>query len=125
MATVYDRRSQTEEKPVWQVATTQMSWANGAGHAAQTETIEQVNGTVKQLKVVINNPTNNPTTTVALQDLDGTVIYTTGALAKNTTTLQLPTTIGDIVFRGCIVSVDPSADAGATSLTVDVTLRGI
>jgi hypothetical protein len=124
----YDKRSNSKRTPVWEHSITQMSWANLAGHAIQTETVP-INGIIKQLVIVISAATSNPTVTILITDPDGNTIYTTGALADGTTYVKTVTTDfaeGQLSFaKGFIVSVDPSADAGASGLTVDVDIRGL
>lgn len=127
MAT-FDRRTRGNA-PVWEHSITQMTWATGAGHAAQTETVP-INGIIKEIVFDVSEVTGDPDVVFSIQDADGNEFYTVttndGTTTKNYVTTHFAE--GQLSFaKGFIVSADPSADAGgaAQTLTVDVILRGI
>ena len=127
MATTYDRRSNSKNTPIWEHACTQMSWANGAGHAAQTETVS-INGGVKNITAVISAAPSDPDVTIIIKDLAGNQLYSTGALNDGQTVVKSAATDfyeWQVCGKGFIVSADPDADAGLSGLTVDITIRGV
>ena len=104
----------------------QLSWITGAGHAAQTETIEMF-GMCEAIGIRISSVTDNPTVTITFTDENGNEIYNTGALADGTNYYYtpsefLPTAEKFPMWGDMVISADPSADAGgvAQTLTVDV-----
>jgi len=125
MSTLYDRRR--EKRPVWEYVATQLSWANGAGHATKTISLTQ-NGIIKQLVMTFSEATNDPDITVIIQDTDGNQLYTTGVLNDGQTVVKSVATDfaeGQCCGNGFIISVAPSADAGTSGLTVDIVVRGV
>jgi hypothetical protein len=114
---------------------TQLSWATGAGHAAQTATMFGVTGKCTRMDVVASSVTGNPTLNVTVTDTDnsGSCIAVTN-LADGTHHVLLAEShknsqdanFNPVAFRSndLTLSVDPSADAGGSgeTLTVDVTL---
>ena len=96
-----------------------------ATSTTDTQTINE-NAFVNNIVITVPNFTNTVTTTVEIQDEEGSVLYTSGALNKNTTT-----TIGGItaakagevpVASGykCVVTL--SGVAGGTGGTVTTKL---
>jgi len=112
----------------------QLSWATGAGHAAQTDTIGDITGKLLRANVTISEVTGNPTSDVTLVDARGATLATFSTLADGTAHVLLAeshkaTQDADFNPIPCVaetltLSVDPSADAGGTgqTLTVDVDL---
>lgn len=105
----------------------QASWLHGVGHAPIVSDPISNNkgvyeGTLVGYKVVCNNVAGNPTTTVSLQDEDGTTIYTfADTPADNTTTVRMGLLIP--LCQKETITIDPNADAGgADTFTVDVVL---
>jgi len=108
------------------------TWVESEGHAAKTATLFGVNMNVLRVDVIVSNPTANPTVTVTFANADGVAVIdgtNFATLAKNTKHIKLARKatadftevplVGDIT-----VTIDPSLDSGATSLTVDVILYG-
>jgi len=129
MATYYNFSDGAKSR-AWRSSITQMTWATGAGHAAQTETIA-ANGEIKMICIRISSVTANPTVTTAITDAQGNAVFTITAAADGTNYVYmvddfLPVDGSIIVTEGLTVSVDPSADAGgsAQTLTVDLDLLG-
>jgi hypothetical protein len=126
MATIFDHRSNSKEKPVWEVAIDQMSWTAAGGHAALTETIG-LNGQITQIVFVIGDGgVADPNVVFEIQDADGNIMFTT---TENDNQTVIDVAGGDfadnqLTMNNFIVSADPDA-APTVSMTVDVTLRGI
>lgn len=127
--TVTDNRSNTREKPVWKAVVDQYSWASGSSAADATETLD-VNGTLRQIMVIVSDNTGNRTVTVALADAHGT-LYTTAAQAENATTVTTYKTESDtdlplrVFLAGPVtITVTPSGDPGSGGMTVDVIFYG-
>ena len=127
-----DRRVTGLQNPGARIQTVQKTWATGAGHAAQTDTVF-ISGTIYRMDVVISSVTANPTVAITCADdngcvfgneldhaalADGSTHYFDSQSSKDDDADFNPVTHhGDIV-----VTMDPSADAGgaAQSLAVDV-----
>lgn len=127
MATIFDRRSQSKETPVWEVVCDTMTWANGEGHAQQSETIG-INGIIKQIVVTYSAATDDPDAVLTITDLDDNVYLTKTDDDGQTKVYDADGTDftdNQLAFNGFKVKVDPSADSGATSLTADITIRGL
>ena len=114
----------------WRESITQMTWATGEAHAAQTEALP-VNGEIKMICVRLSSVTANPTITLTMTDAQGNLVFTKAGIIDGTDHIYKPDdflaidgTI--IVTEGVTVSVDPSADAGGSNqtLTVDVDIYG-
>ncbi|MCP4992658.1 MAG: hypothetical protein GY934_02555 [Gammaproteobacteria bacterium] len=112
-----------------QVDFAQQTWANGASPDAKTDTQNGVKMLVSRIAVLINTPTNNNTVTIVITDEDSVelVRFTSIADATNHNKSGFAS-IQDftpfVANNNLTVSIDPSADSGATSLTVDVKLYG-
>lgn len=120
------------------VAFTQLDWITGEGHAAQTETLTKLYGTIVRIDVIISSVTDNPTVAITITDTDngGTIASWTGGsvLADGTHHIMLARSnkatqdanFNEVPLCGdnLTLSADPSADAGgaAQTLTVDVVL---
>lgn len=113
---------------VWRKSITQMVWANGEGHAAKTEVL-QMNGRIEAICIRASAATDNPTFAVTITDSKGNSLYNSGNLADGTNYAYtpgefLPSDEPILVVGGNTISVDPSADSGANSLTVDIDIYG-
>lgn len=112
----------------------QLTWATGAGHAAETDTIGKITGKLVRVNVTISEVTGNPTSNISITDARGVVLAAFNTLADGTAHIKLAeshkaTQDADFNPFPCVaetltLSVDPSADAGGTNqtLTVDVDL---
>jgi hypothetical protein len=133
MASKSDQRHLGPSKPVATYQITQQSWATGAGHAAKTTDLANLNGMLERIDIIISSVTDNPTVDVTLTDSNSCTLVSLTGLADGTKHVKLaysnksspdadfnPIPINDTVT----VSIDPSADAGGTAqtLTVDVIL---
>jgi len=122
MPDIDNRGLSPHHEPVFRRSITQMVWANGQGHAEKTEDIV-INGRITTIVMKLSacSNTNNITLTIDEGELGGE-IFNSGAKAKG------DTYIFDVAKDVCgtiTIGVDPSADSGATSLTVDVTMYGV
>jgi hypothetical protein len=111
-----------------------LSWATGAGHAALTDSIGDINGKIVRVNVTLSSVTDNPTANVSITDARGATLISASSLADGTAHVLLAEShkaTQDAGFNPvpCVaetltVSVDPSADAGgeAQTLTADVDL---
>lgn len=128
------RDLRSADKPISRQQFTQLSWATGAGHAAQTATIKNLSMLIERIDVIISSVTANPTVTVTFSDensaapIDHTNL---AALADGTkhvllSTKATPDFAAVPVCGNLTVSADPSADPGGAGqeLTVDVILYG-
>ena len=100
---------------------TAMTWATGAGHAAQTETMK-INGTITRIILKASSVTDDPDVTLTLTEGElSATIFDSGA--KDDGATYVFDTALDVAGTTTI-SVDPSADAGgaAQTLTVNVTV---
>ena len=132
----YDQRALSTGSPVARLAAAQQSWATGAGHAAASDTIQFVNGTIYRIDAIISSVTDNPTVAVTFRDQNSVVIIPDAlcaALADGTNHIFLAESnkgtpdadFNPLPHSGNVtVSVDPSADPGGAgqTLTVDVIL---
>jgi hypothetical protein len=109
------------------------TWATGAGHAAQTATLTNVNGICTRIDVVISSVTANPTITVTITDADGNTMFTFSTLADGTHHIKLARSnkstqdadFNEVPFceETLTASIDPSADAGGSDQTLSVGVR--
>ena len=123
----------SEKKPIARIHFTQMSWATGDGHAAQTATA-YVNGIIERIDIIISSVTGNPTVNVSWADLNSVVLLPAmSSLADGTKHIKYGLSnkgtqdadFNPVPHCGNItVTADPSADPGGTgqTLTVDVIL---
>lgn len=123
----------SEKRPVARIQFTRMSWATGAGHAAQTATV-YVNGIIERVDIIISSVTDNPTVNISWADLNSVVLLPAmNTLADGTKHIKYGLSnkatqdadFNPVPHCGNItVTADPSADAGgsAQTLTVDVIL---
>lgn len=128
-----DRRRNNLEYPVPKKQFDTLTWANGEGHASQDTVMPNINMLVTRIDVLINQPTNNNTVNVTFADENGVAVidptnFTT--LADGTDHMLLSTNIpadfSTVTLNNTITcSVDPSADSGATSLTVKIIFYGV
>lgn len=113
----------------------QLTWATGAGHAAQTTALKDIEGIIVRVDIIISSVTGNPTTTLTLTDENSCLLpITLSSLADGTKHVKNGLSMGgttDSDFAPVPVnnttltlSADPSADAGGSGeiLTVDVVL---
>jgi len=127
--TISDKRSNTPEKPVWEVVYGQMSWASGGGHAAVNTDATGVNGTITQITCTPSvagassltfdidlydvNDVKLRDIVAALDDAAGATTYTSNDF------YDLPVTPG-FYFK-----VDPNKDPSTGGTTMDITIRGV
>ena len=101
------------------------------GQATTQTTAFLLNGTIRQIKVAINNNDGNATATIQIRDSSGAVLFTEAGIAENAKTIfqyntrsgtDLPLAIlcAGIMTVSCLASGDP----GASGLTADVVLWG-
>lgn len=108
----------------------QLTWATGAGHAAQTTALKDIEGIIVRVDIIISSVTGNPTTNFTITDEDSVVILTLSTLADGTKHMKLATSDSTdfdalpVANSTLTLSADPSADAGgsAETLTIDVIL---
>jgi len=108
------------QMPVFRHECAQMSWTEGGGHAAATETITNFNGRLRQYIVTLSDA-NDPITATVTITMDGATFDTASALAENAVTLV---DANDSWLAGSVVvSVDPNAEPNS-AFTADVILLG-
>lgn len=122
---------------VVKVTMTQQSWATGAGHAAASETVYNLNGVVTRFDAIISSVTDNPTVAITFRDQNSCILIPDAlcaSLADGTNHIKLARShksSPDADFNpvplcdtDVTISIDPSADPGgsAQTLTVDVIL---
>ena len=124
-----DRRNLGSGAPIASYAFTQQTWANGEGHAAKTASTIQVSMLIERIDILISDPTNTTTVDITITDDNGVEIVSLSTLTDDTkhyksglksTADFTPVPVNNILT----VSIDPSADSGTTSLTVDVIVYG-
>ena len=118
-------------RPIGKLQFTQLDWATGEGHAAQTTSINNANMLIERIDVLVSSVTANPTVAVTITDENSCTIATLTGLTDGTNHVKLATkATADFdaipVNNTLTISVDPSADAGGVTqtLTVDVILYG-
>ncbi len=119
-------------RTVFKLDVPQMTVANG-GAVAVSEDV-QINGCVKQITVGIGDNTNDSTAVITLVDADGSVLFTSEAMAEDTVaapsvqqfmTLSLTNLLLEIYCSGTItVIATPSGDPGDTAMTIDISIYG-
>jgi hypothetical protein len=125
--TLTDRRSDTTNRhPVWEAVLDQMTWANGEGHASSSETIG-LNGVITNIVMTMSSATNDPDVVLTVTDSQSNTLFTT---TENDGQTVVDYASGDfgtnqLTSNGFTITADPTADSGATSLTVDIVVRGI
>ena len=127
MGASFDRR-ENSRFPVARVECAQLAWT-ATGHTAKTTTAN-LNGIVYRIDILISEATNNPTVNVSYADqksvvclpamsglADGTKHFKNGLVNS----LVSSADFDPVAIAGTVtVSVDPSANAGVSGLTVDV-----
>ena len=130
----FDQRSrdQNQGTPVFRIEVPQLSVVSGASAAVTTDV--NMNGTVRQVTVGVSDNTGNRTATVSLTSDEGSVLFTTEAVAENTTSApvvqqfftasatDLPLAV--LTTGTVTVTATPSGDPAAGGMTIDVTLFG-
>jgi hypothetical protein len=118
-------------QPVARIECARVSWATGAGHAAQTTTA-RINGIVYRIDIILSAVTANPTVNVSYADQNAVVcLPAMNTLADGTAhfknalvnSISTSADFNPVAINGTItVTIDPSADAGgsAQTLTADV-----
>jgi len=129
MATKENRQSD-RRFPVAKYQIGQLSWG-ATGHAADTDTLANINMMIERVDIIVSNAANAITVDLAITDENGAAIITLTGLARNTKHVKLAYDDGGsndfppiVVNNTLTVSVDPSGDAGAGGITVDVILYG-
>jgi len=123
----YDKRNAMADKPVWQAEAT-FVWQTGDGHAAQSVTLNELNGIITGVSISITSVTDNPTVDVTLKDGLGTEMIAFSGLADGSTHWKDEGDFNQTPVAGDVtLSVDPSADPGGSgqTLTVIVQVRGV
>lgn len=126
-----DRRIDGPQFSVARFEFARQSWATGAGDAAKTATLSNINGTIRRIDVLISSVSANPTVNVSITDHNGVSLVSFSSLADGTKHIKLAEShkssqdadFNPLPVNGTLtVSIDPSADAGGTdqNLTVDV-----
>jgi hypothetical protein len=133
-AASFDQRSldNNQGTPVFRIEVPQLTVASGAS-AAVTDTIN-MNGTVRQITVGVSNNTGNRTAIVSLVSDEGSVLFTTEAIAENTTAAPVAQAFFTasatdlplaVLATGTVtIKATPSGDPGSGGMTIDVTLFG-
>jgi len=126
-ADVDNRALNPHHEPVWRKSITQMTWAAGAAHTAQTEDIV-VNGIIKRIDLRISEVSEAINVTSTITDDLTNVIFTTGAKADGASYLFDEGELATDAF--CVVgtitiTVDPAATDADEDMTVDIDLYGI
>lgn len=99
--------------------------------AVEQTTTFNLNGTIRQITVAINNNDGNATATIEIRDADGAILWSEAAIAENATAvfqynvrsatdLPLALLCAGVITVGCLASGDP----GASGLTAVVTVWG-
>ena len=111
----------SEKKPVAVISLAQTILPDSAS-AAVTQTLENMNGVVKQVVFKGNDATNAITYTLKATAAISGVVYTKASIGDNgTTVFHAPTDFDAFLLAGDIIwSVDPSGDPGASTGIVDV-----
>lgn len=127
MATYFDQRSNTREKPIWEISITQMTWENPA-HDEQTESLA-MNGQITQIIWTTGDSGAADVDVVfEVQDALGNIMFTT---TENDNTVAIDVAGGDfadnqLTMNNFIISAHPDGPPSAGStLTVDAVIRGI
>lgn len=128
-----DRRNlEPNTKKIFRVEIPQMSRVNG--DANDVDDTVNVNGTIRQITVGVNNNTGNKTVLVSLVDDNGSVLFTTETIAEDTnsapivqhfmteSSTDLPLAI--LVTGLITVDVNLSGDPGTSGMVIDVVLYG-
>ena len=129
-----DERAKGQSAPVARIQTATLSWATGAGFAAQTSTVF-VSGTIYRMDVVISTVTGNADLVAAITcaDDNGCVVGNEldhAAQAHSATHYYDSQSSKDddgnfnaVAHHGNItVTVTPNEDAGGTAQTLSVTV---
>ena len=126
-----DLRYYDERYPVCRMEFAQKSWVTDEGHAAKTDTLNEINMLIERIDILISEVTGNPTVTVTITDHNSVQLVSFAALADGTKHIKLATSDATDfdalpVSGDLTVSIDPSADPGgvAQTLTVDVIIYG-
>jgi hypothetical protein len=98
-----------------------------------TGTVSNLNGIIRQVTVVLNNNTNDVTTTIEIRDPCDSVIWTeTGAVENTKHVFQYNTRSGTdlpmalpFASEDVTIGITPSGDPGASTLTARVVIWGI
>lgn len=128
-ADVDNRNWEGHGNPVFRVEVPQITLPNGASAAVEDDV--NLNGTIRQITVTVNNNDGNATMTVALEDEDDAVLWSEAGIAENATTVFQYATLSSTDLNLAVLSaatltvkVTPSGDPGASTGLVDVVLYG-
>ena len=125
-----DRRKEGLQFPVASHAFAQASWA-AAESGAIAKTLDNLNGTLGSIEIVVPDTTNGITFTVTITSATGATLYTEAGLADNQThykTAYSNKGTQDADFNPALMNstitctVTPSGVPGATGATADVTI---
>ena len=120
---ISDKRSNANDNPVFRIKLAQFTWASGVSAAVAKPVL--VNGKVKLVIGTANDSTNAITYTTSIAEEDGHVLYTKADWAEAASEI-VTLTADTLVYlpAGCIVTITPSGDPGATGGTFDLVLIG-
>lgn len=108
-----------------------LTWATGAGHAAQTTELNDIEGIIERIDLIISSVTGNPTTNFTITDENSCVPISFSSLADGTYHVKYglskgatdsdfnPTPVNNSTLT---LSADPSADAGGSGETLTITV---
>ena len=126
---VDNRNFEGHAYPVFRVEVPQIVLPNGAQAAVEQDV--NINGTIRQITVTVNNNDGDKTMTVALEDEDDAVLWSEAAIAESATTVFQYATLSATDLNLAVLSaatltvkVTPSGDPGASTGLVDVVLYG-
>ena len=127
-----DLRHHGARKTNTRKAFSQLSWG-ATGHAADTATLSNINMLVERVDVIASNAANGITFTVNIYDENSVAsneLFSKSSIPENAQTVYLSTKATPdfpafpVADNTLTVSVDPSGDAGAGGVTVDVVIYG-
>jgi hypothetical protein len=128
-ANVDDRSLEGNGNPVFRIEVPQLTMPDGDANAV-TDTIN-LNGTIRQITVTVNDNTGNATMTAEVIDEDSAVLWTEAAIAEAAVTVfqyntrsstDLPMAL--LATGTLTIQVTPSGDPGASTGLVDIVLYG-
>ncbi len=131
-ASVDRRNLEPNTHKVFRIEATQLSRDNG--DANDVSTTVNINGTIRQITVGVNDNTGDKTVVISIIDDNGSVLFTTETIAEDTesapivqhfmteSSTDLPLLL--LVTGTITIDANLSGDPGTSGMTIDVVLYG-